>query len=96
MNIFFISRFYSVGSRDLRQMSEYPIPHGGQYHSYILRRWSPAFLHSKAEVQICHRADKQNALKIISPPPIKVQTKPVHMRKHTNPWPMRKTHLTQS
>jgi hypothetical protein len=32
-----------------------------------------------------------NALKIVSPPPIKVQTKPVHLRK---PMPMRKTHHT--
>jgi hypothetical protein len=54
-----------VGSRDLRQMSEYPIPHGGQYHSYILRRCRPAFLHPKGEIQICHRADEQNALKIV-------------------------------
>jgi hypothetical protein len=46
--------------------------------------------------QICHRADEQNALKIVSPPPIKVQTKPVHLRKPVNPWPIRKTHLTQS
>jgi hypothetical protein len=29
-------------------------------------------------------------------PPIKVQTTPVHLRKPGNPWPMRKTHLTQS
>jgi hypothetical protein len=46
-------------------MSEYPIPHGGQYHFYILRRWRPAFLHPKGEIQICHRADEQNALKIV-------------------------------
>jgi hypothetical protein len=57
-------------------MSEYPIPHGEQYHSCILRRWRPAFLHPKEEIQICHRADVQNALKIVSPPPIKVQTQP--------------------
>jgi hypothetical protein len=62
-------------------MSEYPIPHGEHYHSCILRRWRPAFLHPKAEIQICHRADEQNALKIVSPPPIKVLTKPVHLRK---------------
>jgi hypothetical protein len=55
----------TLGSRDLRQMSEYPIPHGGQYHSYILRRWRSAFLHPKEEIQICHRADEQNALKIV-------------------------------
>jgi hypothetical protein len=55
-----------------------------------------AFLHPKGEIHICHRADEKNALKIISLPPIKVQTKPVHLRKPTNPWPMRKTHLTQS
>jgi hypothetical protein len=54
-----------IGSRDLRQMSEYPIPHGGQHHFFILRRWKPAFLHLKGEIQICHRADKQNALKIV-------------------------------
>jgi hypothetical protein len=48
---FNIILFYhaSVGSRDLRQMSEYPITHGGQYHFYILRRWRPAFLHPKGE-----------------------------------------------
>jgi hypothetical protein len=85
-----------VGSTDLRQMSECPVPHGEQYHSYILRRWRPAFLHPKGEILISHRADEQNALKIVSPPPIKVQTKPVHLRKPTNPWPMRKTNLTQS
>jgi hypothetical protein len=77
-------------------MSEYPIPHGEQYHSCILRRWRPAFLHPKGEIQIRHRADVQNALKIVSPPPIKVQTQPVHLKKPVNPWPMRKTHLTQS
>jgi hypothetical protein len=54
---------------------------GEQYHSYILRRWRPAFLDPKGEIQICHRADEQNALKIVSPPPIKVLTKPVHLRK---------------
>jgi hypothetical protein len=85
-----------VGSGDLRQMSEYPIPHGEHYHSCILRRWRPAFLHLRGELQICHRADRQNALKIVSSPPIKVLTKPAHLRKPTNPWPMRKTHLTQS
>jgi hypothetical protein len=41
----------SVGSGDLRQMSEYPVPHGEHYHSCILRRWRPAFLHPKAEIQ---------------------------------------------
>jgi hypothetical protein len=35
-----------------------------------------------------------NALKIVSPSPIKVQAKPVHLRKPTNPWSMRKTHHT--
>jgi hypothetical protein len=84
-----------VGSTDLRQMSEYPIPHEGQYHSCILRRWRPAFLHPKGEIQICNRADEQNVLDC-SLPPIKVITEPVHLRKPANPWPMRKTHLTQS
>jgi hypothetical protein len=68
---------------------------GEQYQSYILRRWRPAFLDPKGEIQICHRADEQNALKIVSPPPIKVLTKPVHLRKSANPWPIRKTHLTR-
>jgi hypothetical protein len=85
-----------VGSGDLRQMSEYLIPHGGQYHSCILRRWRPAFLHPKGEIQSCHRTDEQNALKIVFSPPIKVQIKPVHLRKPANPWPKRKTHQTQS
>jgi hypothetical protein len=31
-----------------------------------------------------------NALKTVSPLPIKVQTKPVHLRKPMNPKPMRK------
>jgi hypothetical protein len=35
-----------------------------------------------------------NTLKTVSPPPIKVQTKPVHLRKPANPWPMRKIHHT--
>jgi hypothetical protein len=35
-----------------------------------------------------------NALKTVSLPPIKVQTKLVHLRKPMNPWPMRKTHHT--
>jgi hypothetical protein len=62
-----------------------------------LRRWRPAFLRPKGEIHICHRADEQNALKIdCSLPPIKVLTKPVHLRKPSNPQPMRKTHLTQS
>jgi hypothetical protein len=74
-------------------MSEYPMPHGGQYHFYILRRWRPAVLHPKGEMQICHRADEQNALKIVSSSPVKMQTKPVHLRKPANPWPMRKTPL---
>jgi hypothetical protein len=51
----------------------------------ILRRWRPAFLHHKGEIQICHRADEQDAVKIASLPPIKVQTKPVHLRKPANP-----------
>jgi hypothetical protein len=84
-----------VGSGDLRQMSEYPVPHGEHYHSYILRRWRPAFCILR-EIQIYNRADEQNALKIVSPSPTKVQTKQFHLRKPTNPWPMRKTHLTQS
>jgi hypothetical protein len=46
-------------------MTEYPIPHEGQYHFYILRRWRPAFLHAKGDIQICHRADEQTALKIV-------------------------------
>jgi hypothetical protein len=54
-----------VGSGDLKQMSEYPIPHGGLYHSCILRRWRPEFLPPKGEIHICHRADEQNALKIV-------------------------------
>jgi hypothetical protein len=41
----------TVGSENLRQMREYPIPHEEQYHSYILRRWRPAFLHPKGEIQ---------------------------------------------
>jgi hypothetical protein len=52
-------------------MSEYPIPHGEHYHSCILRRWRPAFLHAEGELQICHRANEQNALKIVSPPPLR-------------------------
>jgi hypothetical protein len=36
-----------------------------------------------------------NVLKIVSPPPVKVQTKPVDLRKLTNPWPMRKIHYTR-
>jgi hypothetical protein len=51
-----------VGSGDLRPMNGYPIPHRGQYASYILRRWRPAFLRPKGEIEICHRADEQNAL----------------------------------
>jgi hypothetical protein len=35
-----------------------------------------------------------NALKTVSPPPIKMQTKPVHLRKPVNPWPMRKPPYT--
>jgi hypothetical protein len=46
-------------------MSEYPIPRGEQYHSCFLRRWRPAFLHPKRKIQICHRADEQNGLKIV-------------------------------
>jgi hypothetical protein len=67
------SVFYpAVGSGDLRQMSEHPIPHGEHCDSCILRRTcKPAFLHP--EVQICHRADEQNALKI-SPPPTRGKT----------------------
>jgi hypothetical protein len=40
-----------VGSGELKQMSEYPILQGEQHHSCILRRWRPAFLHPKEEVQ---------------------------------------------
>jgi hypothetical protein len=57
--------FHDVESDNLRQVSGYPIPHGGQHQSCILRRWRPAFLHPKGETQICHRADEQNALKIV-------------------------------
>jgi hypothetical protein len=55
-------------------MSEYPISHGEHYHSCILRRWRSAFLQPKGEIQICHRVDEQNALKIVSPPPIRAKT----------------------
>jgi hypothetical protein len=37
----------SIGSGDLRQMSEYPIPHGKHYHSCILKS---AFLHPEREL----------------------------------------------
>jgi hypothetical protein len=37
-------------------MSEYPIPHGEQYHSCILRRWRPAFLHPEEEIQSLDRS----------------------------------------
>jgi hypothetical protein len=40
-----------VRSRDIRQMSEF-IPHGEHYDSCILRRWRPAFLHPKEEIQM--------------------------------------------
>jgi hypothetical protein len=41
-----------VGSGDLRQMSEYPIPHGEHYDSCILRRsCKPAFLHPEEGIQ---------------------------------------------
>jgi hypothetical protein len=40
----------SIGSGDLRQMSEYPIPHGKHYHSCILKS---AFLHPERELLIC-------------------------------------------
>jgi hypothetical protein len=55
----------AVGSGVLRQMSECPIPHEGHCHACILRRWRPAFLHPKGQIQTCHRADEQNALKIV-------------------------------
>jgi hypothetical protein len=45
-------RSQGVGSGDLRQMSEYPIPHRRHYHFYILRRWRPALLHPKGEIQV--------------------------------------------
>jgi hypothetical protein len=71
-------------------MSEYPIPHGGQ-----LLFLHPEEMQPEGEIQICHRADEQNALKIVSLPPIKVQTKPAHLRKPGEKnQPMRKTHLT--
>jgi hypothetical protein len=57
-----------VRSGDLRQMSEYPHPHGEHCHSCILRRWRPAFLHPKGEIPFCHRADEQNALKVVPLP----------------------------
>jgi hypothetical protein len=41
----------TVGSDNLRQMSEYPILYGEQYHPCILRRWRPVFLHPKEEIQ---------------------------------------------
>jgi hypothetical protein len=49
--LWFSSHNITVGSGDLRQMREYLIPHGEHYHSYILRRWRPAFLHPKEEIQ---------------------------------------------
>jgi hypothetical protein len=53
-------------------MSEYLIPRGEHYDSCILRRrYKSAFLHPEWEIQclkICHRADEQNALKIVSTP----------------------------
>jgi hypothetical protein len=50
VNALFIQH-HTVGSGDLRQMNEYPIPHGEQYHSCILGRWRPAFLHPKEQIQ---------------------------------------------
>jgi hypothetical protein len=41
----------NVGSGELREMSEYPVPHGEHYHSCILRRWRPAFLHPKGDTE---------------------------------------------
>jgi hypothetical protein len=74
---------------------EYPIPHGGLYHPYILRRWRPALLHPKGETQICHRAEEQNALDCF-PFPNKGANQTSSPEKAANPWPMRKTYLTQS
>jgi hypothetical protein len=43
---------YYVGSGDLRQMSEYPSPHGEHYDSCVLRRsCKSAFLHREEEIQ---------------------------------------------
>jgi hypothetical protein len=43
---------YYVGSGDLRQMSEYPSPHGEHYDSCVLRRsCKSAFLHPEEEIQ---------------------------------------------
>jgi hypothetical protein len=47
-----VSEWGFVGSGDLRQMSEYPIPHGEQYHSCILRgSCKSTFLHPKEKIQ---------------------------------------------
>jgi hypothetical protein len=35
--VFYLNINENVGSGKLRQMSEYAIPHGEHYHSYILR-----------------------------------------------------------
>jgi hypothetical protein len=48
-----------------------PIPHGEHYEPSTLRRsYKSAFLHPEEEIhvsKICHRDDKQNALKVVSP-----------------------------
>jgi hypothetical protein len=76
-------------------MSEHPIPHGGQYHSCILRGWRPAFLRPKGELQICHRADEQNALKIV-PSPNKGANQTSSPEKVLKSTANEKNHLTQS
>jgi hypothetical protein len=80
-----------VGSGDLRQMSEYPISHGEQYHSCILKTWRPAFLHLKERYRSATGLMSEMLSRLLPLPPIKVLTKPVHLRKPANPWPMRKT-----
>jgi hypothetical protein len=78
-----------VGSGDLMQMNEYPIPHGEHCDSCILRVVN---LHS-----CIHRADEQNALQIVSLcPPIRAKqtSSPTKARERTaneesspNPYP---------
>jgi hypothetical protein len=75
-------------------MNEYPIPHGGQYHFYILRRWRPALLHPKGGIQICHRADEQNAR--LFPSPNKGANQTSSPEKAFESMTNEKTPLTQS
>jgi hypothetical protein len=80
-----------VGSGELRQVSEYPIPHGEQCHSCILRSCNFCTLKRRFR-SVTGLLSKM--LSRLFPLPPQGANRRGHLRNPTNPQPMKRTHLT--